>query len=162
MKRQTLILIAIACAIAPVHFARAESVCPATISVEQRGVCTRARLDGFLLRLPDCGCGRHNFRRTAVGTGFAGARQRKAERRQPHSNLAITEERSRLLAAVQLCEHYCADLAATAGERLTMRRRLRSQHALRRRRQRGEERELQIGIVKRETRGGFHASLQQG
>ncbi|MFZ0676045.1 STY0301 family protein [Candidatus Binatus sp.] len=37
MKRQTLILIAIACAIAPVHFARAESVCPATISVEQRG-----------------------------------------------------------------------------------------------------------------------------
>lgn len=37
MKRQTLILIAIACAIAPVHFARAESACPATISVEQRG-----------------------------------------------------------------------------------------------------------------------------
>jgi hypothetical protein len=37
MKRQTLILIAFACAIAPVHFARAESACPATIAVEQRG-----------------------------------------------------------------------------------------------------------------------------
>ena len=37
MKRQTLILIAFACAIAPVHFAQAESACPATISVEQRG-----------------------------------------------------------------------------------------------------------------------------
>jgi hypothetical protein len=37
MKRQKLILIAFACAIAPVHFAQAESACPTTISVEQRG-----------------------------------------------------------------------------------------------------------------------------
>ncbi|MGC2494933.1 STY0301 family protein [Candidatus Binatus sp.] len=37
MKRLTLILIGFTCAIAPVHFAQAESACPATISVEQRG-----------------------------------------------------------------------------------------------------------------------------
>jgi len=37
MKLQTLILIAFAGAIAPVHFARAESACPATIAVEQKG-----------------------------------------------------------------------------------------------------------------------------
>ena len=36
MKPQTLILIAFACAIAPVCFARAESACPATIAVQQR------------------------------------------------------------------------------------------------------------------------------
>jgi hypothetical protein len=37
MKRLTLILIASACAIAPVHFAQAESACPATIAVQQKG-----------------------------------------------------------------------------------------------------------------------------
>ena len=36
MKPQTLILIAFACAIAPVRFAQAESACPATIAVQQR------------------------------------------------------------------------------------------------------------------------------
>jgi hypothetical protein len=36
MKRQTFILIAFACAIAPVHFAQAESACPASIAVEQK------------------------------------------------------------------------------------------------------------------------------
>ena len=36
MKRQTLILMAFACAIAPAHFARAESACPATVTVDQR------------------------------------------------------------------------------------------------------------------------------
>ena len=35
MKPQTLILIAFACAIAPVRFAQAESACPATIAVQQ-------------------------------------------------------------------------------------------------------------------------------
>ena len=37
MKRLTFILIACACAIAHVRFARAESACPATIVVEQKG-----------------------------------------------------------------------------------------------------------------------------
>ena len=36
MKRLTFILIGFACAIAPVHLARAESACPATVTVEQR------------------------------------------------------------------------------------------------------------------------------
>ena len=36
MKRLTSILIAFACAIAPMHFAQAESACPATIAVEQK------------------------------------------------------------------------------------------------------------------------------
>jgi hypothetical protein len=36
MKRLTFILITLACAIAPVHFAQAESACPATVAVEQR------------------------------------------------------------------------------------------------------------------------------
>ena len=36
MKRLTTLLILVACAIAPVHFARAESACPATVTVEQR------------------------------------------------------------------------------------------------------------------------------
>jgi len=36
MKRQTLILMAFVCAIAPAHFARAESACPATVTVDQR------------------------------------------------------------------------------------------------------------------------------
>jgi hypothetical protein len=36
MKLLTFILIAFACAIAPVHLARAESACPATVTVEQR------------------------------------------------------------------------------------------------------------------------------
>jgi hypothetical protein len=36
MKRLTTLLILVAYAIAPVHFARAESACPATVTVEQR------------------------------------------------------------------------------------------------------------------------------
>ena len=36
MKRLTFILIAFACVIAPMHFAQAESACPATIAVEQK------------------------------------------------------------------------------------------------------------------------------
>ncbi|HKN14623.1 MAG TPA: STY0301 family protein [Candidatus Binatus sp.] len=36
MKRLTFILIAFACSIAPMHFAQAESACPATIAVEQK------------------------------------------------------------------------------------------------------------------------------
>ena len=36
MKRRTLILIGLACAIAQAHFARAESACPATVAVEQK------------------------------------------------------------------------------------------------------------------------------
>src|SRR6202035_6135104 len=36
MKRLTFIVIGFACAIAPVHLARAESACPATVTVEQR------------------------------------------------------------------------------------------------------------------------------
>ena len=36
MKRLTFILIGFAWAVAPVHFARAESACPATIAVEQK------------------------------------------------------------------------------------------------------------------------------
>jgi hypothetical protein len=36
MKRVTIILIGLAGAIAPVHFAQAESACPATVVVEQR------------------------------------------------------------------------------------------------------------------------------
>ena len=37
MKRVTFALIAFVCAIAPANFVRAESACPATIVVEQRG-----------------------------------------------------------------------------------------------------------------------------
>ena len=36
MKQLTFILIAFACALAPVNFARAESACPQTIAVEQK------------------------------------------------------------------------------------------------------------------------------
>ena len=36
MNRQTLIPIVLACAIAPAHFAQAESACPATVAVEQK------------------------------------------------------------------------------------------------------------------------------
>jgi hypothetical protein len=36
MKRHTVILIALGCAIVPVRFAQAESSCPATVAVEQR------------------------------------------------------------------------------------------------------------------------------
>jgi hypothetical protein len=36
MNQLTLILIGLACAVAPAHFARAESACPQTVVVEQR------------------------------------------------------------------------------------------------------------------------------
>ncbi len=147
MKRLTFILIACACAIAHVRFARAESACPATIVVEQKGSAPA----------PDWTVTYSGYQTAIAGvTIFDGPPAEQAslapDSEKPsgdniYPDLAIAEKRSRLLAAVQLCEYHRADFAALAGERFAMRRRAQPQRALQRRRVCSQERELQVGDV---------------
>jgi len=102
-------LIAFACALAPVNLVRAESACPATIVVEQRASAPA----------PDWTVSYSGYETAVAGvTIFDGppAQQaslvpdnEKTSRRQYHPGLAITKERSWILAAVQLREYHRAD-----------------------------------------------------